>query len=112
MVVVLKAPTSEELILENVDGDGNPVPFPSPPFRLQVVDRNGREVLAKESGIFLEGQGNSIMRILFSSEETRTLAQKRQPLSFSLYKVSGGENLLLASGVLLSYLHIFPQEGS
>lgn len=100
MVIVLKAPFQEEVILENVDPEGNPVPFPLQGIVFQVLDKQGKEVYRKTSGIEIFGANRNMMAIRFSPEETETLASRKQGMSFSIYTETGNH---IASGVILVY---------
>lgn len=108
MVLLISAPSPEEFLFENVDEDGDPVPFPSLPLKIQVVDRVGSFIIEKDSGMTIEGNLGNLLRVRFTSEETSLLASKRQPLTFSIYKETPSGRVLVASGVIIAHTFVFP----
>lgn len=88
MVILLRAPFQEEVVFENVDQDGNPVPLPEPLF-FEVLNKRGQRVYLKTSGIEVFGPGNSRVLISFSEEETSMLARSGQALSYNLFSLEG-----------------------
>lgn len=107
MVILLRAPFQEEVVFENVDQDGNPVPLPEPLF-FEVLNKKGQRVYLKTSGIEVFGPGNSRVLISFSEEETSMLARLGQALSYNLFSLEGRT---VVDGTILAFFTA-SQEGT